>query len=227
GGERDRRPAQAVRDGELAGGGVRHRGREEARARGRGAALEKWPRGGRVGEEAAEGRPEQDTEARPRRAVGRLEAGSRQRAPRREQHELRHALRARGARPHRLGEHRKGDVPRGHRARPGDGDRPPHARPSTSAALVPAKPEELETATSTACARAVPTTRSRPSQAGSSVSSPAVGGILPSASTRAQRMASKAPAAPRVWPMAPLIESTGTTRRPKTRVKATASMASL
>ena len=40
-------------------------------------------------------------------------------------------------------------------------------------------------------------------------------------------MASKAPAAPSVWPIAPLMELTGTLRGPKTRVIATASMASL
>ena len=63
---------------------------------------------------------------------------------------------------------------------------------------------------------------------GVDVLEPAVGGTTP-VSQHARRTAPprSAPAAPSVWPMAPLIEFTGTRRAPNTRASATASIASL
>src|SRR5207237_450763 len=98
-------------------------------------------------------------------------------------------------------------------------------RPGTRAAFTPAKPDEVDTAVSAGWRRGSPYTRSRPAQAGSTVARPAVGGTNPSARTWRQRMASKAPAAPSVWPIAPLMELTGTLRGPKARVIAIASIA--
>src|SRR5207237_436976 len=143
GGDRHRRTGETVSDGELAGGGVRHRRGEQTGARAGGPLGREPALVGRVGQEAPERRTEHDAGPRLGRRGG---------EPRRRQ------------RPARGGEHAPGHT---------------------------------------------------------------VGGTNPSARTWRQRMASKAPAAPSVWPIAPLMELTGTLRGPKTRVIATASIASL
>src|SRR5262249_36602304 len=82
---------------------------------------------------------------------------------------------------------------------PGDGDRVGrHGAPITMAALAPANPDEVESATSTGRLRGASRTTSRSAQAGSRGTRPVVGGIDPDRTTSTQRTASSAPAAPSV-----------------------------
>src|SRR5262249_42837227 len=215
--------AEAIPDPHLARRRIRHRGGEQPGARntrpvGRDPSLIR-----RIGEEASERGAERDAEIRPRLPLHRekpslaARGGGRGAAP--------------GPKPPRPPRAGRGVEPLlqrflEHRRRPRDGALA-HARPSTTAALAPAKPDDVDSATRTSHRRASPCTRSRPAHSGSICRSPAVGGTRPRAMTSAHSTASQAPAAPSVWPIAPLIEFTGTAYAPNSRSNARASMASL
>src|SRR5207245_11519677 len=101
------------------------------------------------------------------------------------------------------------------------------ARLSASVTLCPPNPKEFESATSTCRFTALLGAESR-SQAGSGVNWLIVGGMMPVWTTRAQRPASKAPAAPSRWPVIDLVEPkmTWRARSPNTACAAAVSAAS-
>src|SRR5262249_3129847 len=117
-------------------------------------------------------------------------------------------------------------------ANPADDDRNSHQRAplfaKTTAALLPANADDVDKAVRTVWRRGSPITRSSV-QVGSRCSQLSVAGTSPVRRTWVHMIASKLPAAASVWPIAPLMEFTGTrpTAAPKTAVIAAISMASL
>jgi len=80
----------------------------------------------------------------------------------------------------------------------------------TTAALVPPNPDDVESTARASICRTVPCTTSS-GISGSFSTRPGVGVTRPVSRVRTHKTASSAPAAPRVWPMALLIEFTGGT----------------
>src|SRR5262249_30750309 len=151
-----------------------------------------------IREKAAERRAERHPEPRPRRAFTDFEAGIAQSPVSSDEGELRNALDATRAlrQSGRELTQRNGATVRHDVAHPGDGDPVGrHGAPITMAALTPANPDEVESAISTGRRRGASRTTSRSAQAGSTCTSPAVGGISPDRTTSMQRTASSAPAA--------------------------------
>ena len=167
GGDRHRRTGETVSDGELAGGGVRHRRGEQTGARAGGPLGREPALVGRVGQEAPERRAEHDTGSRLGRG-GSVETRRRERPARGGEHELRDPLGAGRTAAHRLREVAERDAAvRAHDERgvrrqapgllaalddgpgAGHGDGRTHpTRPRTRAAFTPAKPDEVDTAVS-------------------------------------------------------------------------------
>src|SRR2546429_4020871 len=92
--------------------------------------------------------------------------------------------------------------------------------------LWPPKPNELEITGPGCQGRGAPRTRSRP-MAGSGVVTPKVGGIRARWMLSTTAAASRAPAAPKAWPVTPLVEVTGGPGEPNSLRMASASAASL
>lgn len=112
-------------------------------------------------------------------------------------------------------------------ARSGRGRGAAAARSNASTAPVPPNPNELESAARSSARSPSPRTW-RSGSDGSGDSRPPVGGATPCSSASTVKAASRAPAAPRVWPICPFDDDTRTrvSSSPNTPASARASIAS-